>query len=310
MMPIAHIIARQKYLHSKTRPPEQHSPYKHQPWAGLFSETTHAPLDCPVCDVDITTSVELTKYTISMVFLVEDSSRHFHLYFPLSDCGQVEKLRVKVNGEVMTGEMRRRSRRNYSRLVTSQNREDFLQTDSDEDDASRLLRIKIKNSGKKPAKREPTVFYFCLLKCSEAAYGPDGAPRGSKVPIEIEVTTNTPERQPKKVYNMIFPLTCIPRSPSSFRCRFYMPKTIRRIVSPNRSHDVNPYFNDEQAEVILDLAPSRPMLISDFLYVLQVELGEPIQPECIDPMTLFILASAAGAFFFYMLTRELEYFHA
>ncbi len=314
-MPVAHIIARQKYLKNKNKVPEQHSPYKTAPWSGLYTEETNVPLVCQACDVDVTANAEVTKYNIRMTFLVDDHTGRFSFYFPVSDCGHVEKLRVQINGTVMTGEIKRRSRRNSSRLVSSANREEFLQTDSDEDDASRLLQIKLANSGKKMPKREPTVFYFCLQDCPARLFssengGQGSAAPGSKVLVEVDVTTNTVERQPQKVYNMIFPLTCVPRTPTSFRCRFYMAKTIRRIVSPNKSHEINPYFNDEQAEVILDISSGNQMLVSDFLFILQVELGEPIQPECIDPMTLFVLATAVGAFVFYMLTKELEYFHS
>ena len=311
-MPVAHIIARHKYLKNKSKVPEKHSPYKTAPWIGLYSDVKEgsSALSCCSSDVDITASEEVSKYKIRRVFLVEDQSRHFNFYFPISDCGQVDKLRVVVNEKPLVGEMMRRSRRKSSRLISSNDRADFLNTDSDENEEEIQRRSSAAKLGKPVAKREPTVFYFCLPKCSVAIFGETGAAPGSKIIVDVEVTTNTVERRANEIYNVIFPFTCVPRPPTSFRCQFFMKKTIRRVVSPNKSHDINPYLNDEKAEVILDIADGAQMNVSDFLFILQVELGEPIQPECIDPMTLFALVTAVGAFVFYMLTKELRYFHA
>ena len=85
-----------------------------------------------------------------------------------------------------------------------------------------------------------------------------------------------------------------------------MKETIRAVSSPNRSHRIHPIIRGKRAEIFVDVDPSHGAQTNDYLFIVQVELGAPIRPECADPVALLILVSAVAAMVFFSLTHNLE----
>lgn len=100
------------------------------------------------------------------------------------------------------------------------------------------------------------------------------------------------------------PYTCFPRSPSDIRLEVKMDDSIRAVTTPNRHHKIFPVIRGKRAQIHVELGDASARA-AEYLFIVQVEIGPPIRPECADPVALLILTSAAAAMLFYGLTNSI-----
>ena len=167
---------------------------------------------------------------------------------------------------------------------------------------------KIKHS----QKTEVPVYYFVARRASEQLLQPTGASSGNgdryigkKLRLVVEVTVANTEKEKNKLIQVGFPLSVTPRSPDVFRVLCTMDTSIRRIFSTNRSHAIHPYVQGKKAEVVLSISKENPIRLGDYVFVIVVELGVPVVPECADPVALLVLVTSVGMLVFFALTKDL-----
>lgn len=266
--------------------------------------------------------------------LVEDA---FDFYFPVSECGKLISISTLFNKKELQGEMVRQSRKDGS-FIPSSSREKFLACDSDDqkdpvresssgagaaaDAAAAALPKKKKIDAVKKEKRvtNPQIFYYRvpfvfeqLLQLQKEANAAAPARKSSnstgelsKLDIYIEVRIKTIERVPSLRYRVLFPLLCLPIEPRSLRCEMEMPALVRRVWTASQRHRVHAFLNNCKADFSIVFSPESPLHLEEYLFDIEIELGDPIIPECIDPVSLFVLASALVMMLFYMLTKDVH----
>jgi hypothetical protein len=128
----------------------------------------------------------------------------------------------------------------------------------------------------------------------------------STLDIFIECHVKTIEARALERYRVLFPLLTLPQSPASLRCTMEMPGTIRRVWASHTKHQIYPTLFNHRADFSLIFSPQNPLRLEEYLYDIEIELGKPIIAECIDPISLIIIVTAAAVLVFFMLTKDLN----
>lgn len=297
-----------------------------------------SPLTPDAVHVDI--QLEHTLTTYRLMFSYEKSlpqpsqaARRFDFYFPASECGNIQSIVVKLNHsekENVGGEIVRCGRRD-GRFISSSDREQFLVVDSDaESDKRKPMRPHGVPQSRTTAK-EPTIFYYRVENILEKALAMSaGSPtrigQRQKLDIHVEVVTKTvrgtetedeelvrPAHRSRGHYRVLFPLLGLPASPDTIHFFAKMPYLIRSVVSPSVFHRkqrqqqaIVPFLNNEEAEFNLEFTDRSPLRLEEYLLIIDVELGDPIVPECLDPITLLVLVTTVAMMVFHFMVRDLE----
>jgi hypothetical protein len=155
--------------------------------------------------------------------------------------------------------------------------------------------------------REPALFYAVSWRADEKSgfFPEEGAPVGERVELSVTVTTTAICREPNTIYTVAFPLTVLPLPPTSFRWKFNMSRLIRQIGVLNRGYPLQPFLNNKRCEFAIDVS-RKPVRVEDYLFVVDVELGEPIIPECVDPVSALVIVSVVFMTIFFLLTKDLD----
>lgn len=345
MLPVVHLLQRKRQEAAKKS--VNRSPFAKNPKVGLYGVQNNDPFACTECAVLIGVKDRKSTFRITMEYLINYS--HCDLYFPVSECGNVELLTCRVRGKQVRGEVCRVAR--DETLVPSSNKDRFFKDTDDDEDAQQKVKGNARSNAKKQgaaaaegdsatssstdndeekkrkidalaadpsrkraarnaksltgSEKEPTVYTFHVARVSEQVEGAAGFVVGAKVRVVLEVVTTNIVRD-DGVFSVPFPLTVISRAPDFFNYEIEMRSNIRRIFSPNRSHPIFPYIKERKAEVALDITKDNPVRLGDYMFVLMIELGDPIVPECADPVAILVLVTAIGMILFYVLTKDLE----
>jgi len=105
------------------------------------------------------------------------------------------------------------------------------------------------------------------------------------------------------------PLSCFAIPPTAIQLTVRMEENIRKVICPNRPRSTYVVIDEKNATVMfpgIEEGGGAPIVLSQYLLVVQVELGEPIVPQCADSMTIFILVTAIGMAVFFTLTKDLR----
>lgn len=311
---------------TKDKPPVNRSPHAVSPKSGLFDVTSGDRIPCTRCEVLLDVGAQKTSTTISLKFAMTQSDKQFDVFFPLSECGRVEHFRCAILGRpILTGELFRQA--NDGRLIPSSDAAEYAKVEPP------LPAAASSGSSGAPVQKRPapTIYYYIARNVSPfatpentdnnsktAATLPDpsqsgtpapsfrkGPSRASVVTVSFVVEVNNPVDS-AGVISVPYVFTSAPRLPDAFSARFQMPENIRRIFSVNRSHGVFPVLQGKRADLRIDIDPDHPMKLEDYVYILKVELGEAITPQCADPVAVLILVTAIGMMVFFMLTRDLD----
>jgi len=125
-------------------------------------------------------------------------------------------------------------------------------------------------------------------------------------PIRIEVRIKVPmARDRDGCWNAILPLTALPRLPPQLRLYCHMGRPVRRIAVMNLGYSLHTVLRGPRAMAIVENTPRAPLRRNDYVFVWAIELGDPIAPQCADPLTLFILVTFVAMLVFTGLTNGL-----
>eukprot|EP00760_Papus_ankaliazontas_P018580 PhM_4_TR1754/c0_g1_i1/m.98444 len=262
-----------KQSSSESRPSQRKGnyPYNAPLKVGIFVSDTQdgKPLETSSVDVGVCMARTSTSVRIAYKMLpprsaadwasVRDSAA---LWFPLSECGHVEKFSVRL-------------------LCGS------------EDVAGEILQDATLS-------RDSIVYYYVVRDIGKH-FAKNGIV-GWEVRYTVKNVTNK-----KGEVCFALPLSVLPKSPARLHMDVHMDEPIRHVRCPNRPNSTMALLDGNKAAVSFPGVEdgSAPLVLSQYLLVVQVELGEPIVPQCADPITILILVSAIGLFIFFVLTKDL-----
>jgi hypothetical protein len=141
------------------------------------------------------------------------------------------------------------------------------------------------------------------LPPSDRPYFKHGAP----IRIEVRVRCDAARDRDGRI-NAILPMTSLisTRLPREIHVYCHMPRHIRRVVTTNKGTLLHTVLRGKRASTVIENAPPRaPLRVEDYCLVIAVELGEPVAPQCADPMSLLILVSFVLSMIFVMTTSGL-----
>lgn len=252
----------------------------------------------------------------------------YDFYFPVSECGKIVDINVEFNGTTLRSDTLRVSKRDGHFISSSTQRKEFLEGSADE----------ASEGSKKPTlpkkKLPPTLFYyrvpfvmeqyFSEIQQASAKVEKDDATSKlkqqrrnvdqlskaarMKLDIYIEVKVKTIMKAPREHYRVLLPLLCLPIPPNTLRCEMEMPRLVRRVWTPCQRYHLYPYLNNEKADFSLVFTEEKPLYLEEYLFVIDIELGDPIVAECVDPVSLLVMVTAFGMMLFFMLTKDLQDF--
>ena len=294
------LFGKRKNANASSKPRPNRSPHAVNPKCGLYvTSRPDVALPCHQCAVEVALTGKQCVYSITMSYSVTDPD--VDLYFPVSECGNVSSISCRLNGRELHGVVLRSYRGElYSSTCPQFSMEEDGEPLIDKTDTEPTTARKAM-----PNKKLPKVYQYFAKAVKLQLAG--GLPRDSKANLFIEVRTEAiPSTHKERVTTVPFPLTVVSKAPDEFRYKIEMPETIRRCFSPNRSSGLYPFINGTKAEIVVDVSPTSPIHMEDYLFLLQVELGEPIVPQCADPVAILVLVTAVGLVVFFALTRDLE----
>lgn len=292
------------------------SPFKVNPKVGFYPPRgdSNEAFPCTLCAVDVEVKHVNVTFNLRMQFNVMYDS--FDFFFPISECGNVADFKCSVQGLAVRGELVR----DLNGKLLGPNDEGFDEPGAESNPlAAAAVAAEGKAASPKPAPKPaagsskgahkpdnppPPVYYYYVRLISSQLEKHLAIKRGTK--LDVRLTVKTEGFIKGAVCNIPFPLSTLPRTPDEFKYVIEMNESIRRIASPNKSHPVFPYINGKKADLTVPITAENRMRLEDYMYVLQIELGEPIVPQCADPVTLFILVTTVAAMVFFTLTRDLE----
>lgn len=196
------------------------------------------------------------------------------LVIPVSDFGRVSSITVTLNGAELVGAIWRRGPTNDIWFPVGH--AEYRATD--------------------PENSTPAIFAFRVLNVATAI----GRANRLVVKVQSAVVRN------EVTYDFALPYVCCPRAPQSVRFSAKMSSSIRAVWSPNRLNRIQPIIRGKKAEVGMEIDATVGARVEDYLFIFKVELGDPIKPECADPVALLIMVSAVASLVLFSLTHSLE----
>ena len=107
-------------------------------------------------------------------------------------------------------------------------------------------------------------------------------------------------------YNLVYPLTAAPKlNFQEFTVSFTMPRSVRQISCLNKGPIIHTAIRGRRAKGVVETQGERCFRATDHLFGFAVELGEPIVPQCADPVAIFVLVTFIGAMLFFSLTQNI-----
>jgi hypothetical protein len=267
----------------RTKPPSKpidRCPHDVRPLAGAFTPDL-LPLRCTRCAVDVTIHHDQATTRVTSSYMLNEKVL-CSFYFPVSEFGKVSSTQLWIDDSAIDTATFRRGSSNTEWFDSGN--EAFSKPEAPAADG----------------KRVPPI-YAAIAR--NFAVGRSGRKTVVRVVLEVESSL---VQDSDGVWCYALPYTCCPRPPSELSYRVQMRETIRSISSPNRSHRLHPIIRGRRADATVDIDPSKGATTEDYLFITQIELGEPIRPECADPVALLILTTAVAAMIFFALTQSLD----
>jgi hypothetical protein len=293
-----------KKKNTSKRPMVDRCPHRVKPRVGLYGAHNDEPLNCTAVEVYVEAAHDKSDFTITCTYVLDHTAAD--LYFPLSEFGRIIKARMLVQGKELEGGMYRRGADDGSLFPSGSpdfkdpNGPDAARAGAGDDDD---------DGGGRGAAGPSSIYYFVARDVGAQLAGTTGGKFAKRdvVRLVVEVSASN-VRDPKEhtKWSIMFPFTAVPRAPQAFQYRVVMQQSIRTVFTPNRSANLVPFIRGRRAEVAVNVTPEQPMRTEDYLFILQVQLGEPIVPQCADPVSLVVLVSAVGLMIFFTLTGGLE----
>lgn len=306
---------RREELAKEQKPAKDRCPYTHRPRCGMFvgditeghqphtATSPPVPLPCTRVALEAKCDEEFGTFTQKMCFVFGGkdvpAKGIASIIIPVSEFGKLEQFDCKVNGIKIQG--------------------DVLRRDADSDDsyywnARRPLSEKEKQEQVEKQKRqkilgeEPLhdVFYFVGRHlCEQLNETEDKFSSGKLFEVELTVKVGI-FKDAKGRYTLIYPMTAAPKlSFQDFSVAFTMSRSVRQILPLNKGPIVHTAIRGRRAKAVVEIQGDRVFKPTDHLFGFAVELGEPIVPQCADPVAIFVLVTFIGAMIFLTLTQNI-----
>eukprot|EP01060_Flectonema_neradi_P028166 TRINITY_DN3789_c0_g1_i1.p1 TRINITY_DN3789_c0_g1~~TRINITY_DN3789_c0_g1_i1.p1 ORF type:complete len:306 (+),score=39.98 TRINITY_DN3789_c0_g1_i1:53-970(+) len=271
---------------------------------GMYELESGEQMECTYTTVNIT--VNHVTALVDITYRYKCSSKSAEYYFPMCEVGNLKSMSVTWKQgsastplEVMTGSLYEQTDDGITRPWVPEN-----EPEQDDDETKSLLGSWFGSSPPPPKKeKEKRFFYFFGTSPGLTSLEVD---RDIIVNVQYVTKCKTERAKYEDKDLIVFyqPLTIFSHSPNRWNIRFEMPDFIRRIRPRLTSQKLWADITGKRASVHLQDDYRLPL--EDEAVVLLIELGEPIEPRCADPVALFIFATFIGLMLWFSLTKDLH----
>eukprot|EP00756_Hemistasia_phaeocysticola_P007108 Hpha_TRINITY_DN14124_c0_g3::TRINITY_DN14124_c0_g3_i1::g.10964::m.10964 len=289
---------------------------------GMYNASDESPdcglqFDCLFTSCKVVMRKRYAEVEITTRYQV--ASREAEYYFPVSEVGNLKSIEIRWKQGGPGIELQRMDCQLYEQLEDGLTQPyekpepifDDDDTASVKSEASSLLsyfrgdpakkaRDEAERKRRDDERRKMYYFFGTGPKLKEMTVGKDVT-----VQIKYVVATYTEKMKydDTVLTNFMLPLTVFNSSPNRWDITVDMPENIRRIRPKLQHQRIWSDMNGRKATVHLQEGYKLPL--EDEYLILQVELGDPIEPRCADPVALFIFATFIGLMVWFSLTKDL-----
>eukprot|EP01065_Artemidia_motanka_P011975 TRINITY_DN1652_c2_g1_i1.p1 TRINITY_DN1652_c2_g1~~TRINITY_DN1652_c2_g1_i1.p1 ORF type:complete len:324 (+),score=83.27 TRINITY_DN1652_c2_g1_i1:123-1094(+) len=288
---------------------------------GMYNANEESPecglqFDCVYSSCNVLMRQRFVEVEISYRFSC--TSREAEYYFPISEVGALQHIEVHFK---QAGPMQRMECQLYEQLEDGmiqpyESQKDRFDADSLDDDAqseSQSLMSSWWRGDPKKKAREAADKRRADEDAKKSFYFFGTSPElknlqvGKDVLVVVKYVVLTYSEKVKYddtvLTCFLLPLTVFNVTPNRWDINVEMPENIRRI-RPKLAHQrVWADLNGRRAAVRMVEGYKLPL--EDEYFILQVELGDPIEPRCADPVAIFIFATFIGLMVWFSLTKDL-----
>ena len=232
-------------------------------------------------------------------------------YFPMCEIPNLEKLQVQYKQgdgplQIMEGQLYEQLRDGETRPWEENAPE--AENDAGESETASLLGgwWGGDSGGRKADKDEGDGAEFYYFFGTSPGLKTLDTRRDLVVKVVFEMTCKMEKQQYEDtdVVTFTLPLTIFDAPPTRWEMDVQMHDFIRRIRSKLNSQRIYPEISHKKA--VVRFPDAHPVSLEDNYLQILIELGEPIEPRCADPMALFIFATFVGLMVWFSLTKELH----
>eukprot|EP01006_Ploeotia_vitrea_P057930 TRINITY_DN68486_c0_g1_i1.p1 TRINITY_DN68486_c0_g1~~TRINITY_DN68486_c0_g1_i1.p1 ORF type:complete len:273 (+),score=19.52 TRINITY_DN68486_c0_g1_i1:116-934(+) len=225
----------------------------------------------PCTKVKIHLDIKKPNANITIDYTFRATFRDGELYFPISELGNIGSFKWILNGEQPVGMMEQAPI-----------------------DGSEPMRYSLQQCDNPPTDVESIYYYYHKgesLKDMED---------GQKLKFRIQYSSRI-MKEAKGKYCWLLPLNILPRPPDEFTIDCQMTKPIKKIDTPNmKNHFLVTYNYKGEARNKASVIVVEPETIQleHELFIVTIELGKAIKPQCADPVSLLVFFSFIGLIVF------------
>ncbi|KAJ9469410.1 hypothetical protein DIPPA_31991 [Diplonema papillatum] len=274
-------------------------------WGMYTLEGDQLPCKFTTAHVRIRHSTAVVELTYR--YACDTSSAEY--YFPMSEVGNLKSLNVQWKQGAATAEMRTMTGTLYEQRSDGETRpwtKENEAADSDGESETQSLLGSMFSSKPKPKTvplSERTNYYFfgTSPELMDLVPGKDVV---VKVSYVVACATERQQMEERDLVVFVMPLTVFSHPPDRFEVVIEARDFIRRVRPQIHAHRIWTDITGRKATVRLHEGFALPL--EDEYFTLNIELGEPIEPRCADPVALLIFATFIGLMLWFSLTKDLH----
>eukprot|EP01063_Lacrimia_lanifica_P041616 TRINITY_DN9758_c0_g1_i1.p1 TRINITY_DN9758_c0_g1~~TRINITY_DN9758_c0_g1_i1.p1 ORF type:complete len:347 (+),score=153.80 TRINITY_DN9758_c0_g1_i1:101-1042(+) len=279
---------------------------------GVYSAGDGAQQECKhtTCMIKVKNNAALVELTYR--YACKASAVEY--YFPICEVGRLKSIQIqwKQGGadaplQVMDGELYEQT----ADGVTQPWKEDETASVADSNDSesaplfSSLFGAPSEAGTEGEKKKDDGSAFFYFFGTSpglrEVRQGEDII---VKVFYSVGCKSERQQFEDKDTITFTMPLTIFSQVPNKWDISVEMYDFIRRIRPKLPSQKLLPEIKGKKATVSFHELGS--ISLEDLYFSMNIELGEPIEPRCADPVALFIFATFFGLMLWFTLTKHLH----
>ena len=235
-----------------------------------------------------------------------DGANAVEYYFPMCEVPGLDTLQVQYKQENSQIPFTHMSGKLYEQTPDGETKA-WTAPEEEEEDASEtqsLLGSFFGGAKKASSDKSRAIFYY-FYGTSPELEELDGT-KDLLVKIVYVSTCKVEKQQYEEndIVNFSLPLTIFSQPPNQWDVQLEMRDFIRKIRPKLQSQKVFAEITGKKA--ICRFHDQHPLGLEDEMLTLMIELGEPIEPHCADPVALFIFATFVGLMVWFSLTKELH----
>ena len=271
---------------------------------GMYELESGEQMECTYTTVNI--KVKHVTALVDITYRYKCSAESAEYYFPMCEVGNLKSMAVTWKQgtastplESMTGALYEQTEDGVTRPWVPEN-----DPEPEGDDDTKSLLGSWFGAPPPEKKGKDKRFYYFFGTSPGLTSLEVGKDIIVNVQYVVKCKTERTKYEDKDLIIFFQPLTIFSQSPNRWDIHFEMPDFIRRIRPRLATQKLWADITGKRASIHLQDDYKIPL--QDESMILQVELGEPIEPRCADPVALFIFATFIGLMLWFSLTKDLH----